>query len=212
MKLYYIYSHICRKRLTGLGKKLQLRTIYKYAPVESRAKNTVACCSHSLRPLTEGHDIRHSVHFADQHFHLICSEATEVQDANDMRVLQLAGTRQHLVCENAGFVLKHHLSRWPNMKLCYLWCQAQPLGLLPGSGRVSPLGLAGSPRGQKKPDERLESIVLPWGSSGRPTALGSAVLTMGKYAASTAICLFIPADNKSERGFTGELLGLYDFW
>lgn len=40
-----------------------------------------------------GPELCHSVNFADQHFHLIHSEVTKVQDANDMHVLQLAGRR-----------------------------------------------------------------------------------------------------------------------
>lgn len=35
----------------------------------------------------------HSVHFVDKDFHLICTQMTKVQDAHDMRVLQLAGSR-----------------------------------------------------------------------------------------------------------------------
>lgn len=64
--------------------------------------------------------------------------------------------------------------------------------LLPGSGRAASLRLAVSLRGQTNPDERQDSIVLPWGSWGRPTARGSSALTTGKYPASTAICLLIP--------------------
>lgn len=87
-----------------------------------------------------------------------------------------------------------------HVKLCHFFRRGWPPGCLPGSGSDTSPGLAGSPRGQRNPDERLESMVLPWGSWGTPTALGSAVLTMGKNAASTAICLFIPVDNKEVLG------------
>lgn len=41
----------------------------------------------------------HPVYFADEDFHLISTQVTKVQDAHHMCVLQLAGTRQHLLCK-----------------------------------------------------------------------------------------------------------------
>lgn len=41
----------------------------------------------------------HPVHFADEDLHLIGTQVTKVQDAHHMCVLQLAGTRQHLLCK-----------------------------------------------------------------------------------------------------------------
>lgn len=78
---------------------------------------------------------------------------------------------------------------------------------LPGLGRVSSLLLAVLLRGQRKPDERQDSIVLPCGSWGRPTACGSLELTTGIYIASTAICLLMPArEIKTEKKVKWEFI------
>lgn len=71
-----------------------------------------------------GPELCHSVHFADQHFHLIFSEVTKVQDANNVRVLQLAGGRQDLVCEKQTFWAEasfFSLAKHETVFVCNLW-------------------------------------------------------------------------------------------
>lgn len=43
--------------------------------------------------------LSNSVHFVDQNFHLLFTQMTKVQDAHNVCVLQLTGSRQHLLCE-----------------------------------------------------------------------------------------------------------------
>lgn len=116
---------------------------------------------------------------------------TKVQNANNVRVLQLASSCQDLPCKT-NIVTPVQIDH-----VVFFYCPS--VQRVPGSGSVASLWLAASLRGQRKADERQDSIVLPWGSWGRPTALGSAELMMGKYAASTAICLLIPDEKQKQK-------------
>lgn len=77
-------------------------------------------CFSSLRPLSQKvkliyllcePELGHPVNFADHHFHLIYTEMTKVQDAHDVRVLQLAGSRQDLLWKQT-FMWKRYLSHY----------------------------------------------------------------------------------------------------
>lgn len=73
---------------------------------------------------------------------------------------------------------------------CFVFTNMERLRLrlqLPGWGTA-----ALSLRGQRKPDNRQDNMLLSCVSWGRPTDRGSVELTTGKYAASTAICLLMP--------------------
>lgn len=72
--------------------------------------------------------------------------------------------------------------------ICFVFTNMEWLRLqLPGWG-TAVLSL----RGQRKPDDRQDSMLLSCASWERPTDRGSVELTTGKYAASMAICLFMP--------------------
>lgn len=140
-------------------------------------------------------NLRQPVHLADHDFHLISTQVTKVKDAHDMCVFKLTGSCQDFLCRKKTqktHILNIKCKRCMCRQMLPEWTLSPPQWL-PGLGRVSSLLLAVLLRGQRKPDERQDSIVLPCGSWGRPTACGSLELTTGIYTASTAICLLMPA-------------------